>query len=314
MNKVYVGNLFTGEDDRDTYQDYCYLHKIYAIGWAIDTIPNSIDEYKTIARNVFRNKEGKENRGLNMAISAIEKLESGDFIWTRYSKTGQYLLGKVAKNGQDITSADFHHLYESKNGNDVYCLSVPCEKWEIFNMDQVPGIILNSFRGQTIKQSSHSQHIINYCSNIFYKTEPSRQDVLALKSFLSPDDEEDLLGMYLQKKEHYLMYPSTNKRETDTFEYMLAKEKDDGSIQKAIIQCKMGNTDIELEDFEDYKTFKIYCVTDEGEVKYKGNTYKGDKPNIHVLSLMDLLIWAKDKDNIDILPDRIRENLKITDF
>ena len=57
MSKVYVGNLFTGEDDRDTYQDYCYLHKIYAIGWATDTIPNSMEEYKTIARNAFKNKD-----------------------------------------------------------------------------------------------------------------------------------------------------------------------------------------------------------------------------------------------------------------
>jgi len=324
MSEVYVGNLFADEDDRDDYQQYCFGKpisdkSIYAIGWAVKAHPNNIKEYEDIAEQTeYDTKKGKkkgcEIPKFESTINTIKQLNAGDFIWTRRPKTGEYWLGKVSKEVSDISEEDFYQVYQTTNpSNHDYCLSVPCEKWVPLKIDSVPGIVSNSFYGHVICHSSASSKIFNYCQYLYGDIKELTLSVDSLKKILSPDDEEDLLGLYLQKEKHYLIYPSTNKRGTAAFEYMLAKQEN-GSIQKAICQCKMGNTDIELEDFEDYKTFEIYCVTDEGKVKYKGNTYEGDKPNVHVLSLMDLLIWAKKKENIDILPDRIKKYLSNTDF
>ena len=315
MSEVYIGNLFASDTQKDVYQEYCFKKHIYAIGWAVLTIPNTMKEYIEISKEHFRKDNGEENTGLNRAIKVITDIKKGDFVWTRCRKTGKYWLGKVAKDGKDISSEDFYHIYDDDKNRTVYCLSLPCEKeWKEYNMDQVPGIVICNFQRMTIKLCPQSQHVINYCESLYNETELPQQELPALKAFLSPDDEEDLLGIFLQKEEHYWIYPSTNKSGTAAYEYMLAKKDEKENIQKAICQCKMGNDDIELKNFEKYKDFEIYCVTDEGEVKYKGNTYEGDKPNVHVLSLMDLLIWAKKKENIDILPNRIKRNLKKTDF
>lgn len=322
MSSVYIGNLFTDEPKRDDYQKYCYEHHIYAIGWAIEMIPQTLNEYEKIAKGV---NKWEKDVGLTKAITAIRQIKKGDLIWSRCRKTGKYWLGKATKNGEDLSAEDFHHIYDNKKNQTVYCLSVPLEKWKVYNMDQVPGVIISNFRRITIKYCKQSKYIINYCESLYNETKPARQNLNALKAFLSPDDEEDLLGLYLQKEKNYLIYPSTNKRGTAAYEYMLAKKNEDGSIQKAICQCKMENTDIELKDFDDYKDFEVYCVTDKGEVKLNGNKYEGQKYNngksiMYIKSLDELLNWANEEDNegnkknLDILPDRIRENLKITDF
>jgi hypothetical protein len=317
MSEVYVGNLFTGEkaSDRDKFQKYCFEHKIYAIGWAVDKKPSSIDEYENLAKSV---DDWKDDVGLTMAINAMRSIEKNDFIWTRYSKNGTYLLGKVKKSGKEVSIDDFYSLYKNKNGKDLYCLSIPCQEWKIFSMDEVPGIILNSFRGQTVKHSSYSENIEDYCKNLYNGTLSKRNSLSTFKALLTPDDEEDLLGLYLQQEKQYLIYPSTNKRSTAAYEYILIR-KNKNQIQKAIVQCKMGSDDINLNPLLKHKKIKsfenceIYCVTDKGKTYYNNQEYKeGTIDTVHIISLDNLINWAKQ--NIDILPDRVKANLSITDF
>ena len=76
---------------------------------------------------------------------------------------------------------------------------------------------------------------------------------------------------------------------------------------KACIQCKIGNSNVEVdkirEEFEDYKIF--ICVLDE---RQKGN-YTDEKRNIEEITFDELFKWAQKHKKI--LPQRIQNYLSL---
>ena len=90
---------------------------------------------------------------------------------------------------------------------------------------------------------------------------------------------------------------------------MLVK-KEGKEVRKAIVQCKMGKDCIDMDDLRSNEDFDIYCVTDQGEVKNKSDADN----NLTDMKLDDLLQWAKDEENYDLLPDRIKKYMKICNY
>lgn len=318
MSEVYVGNLFADEPLKNIYQQKCDKYNIYSIGWAVKEHPKNFEEYCKAAKKTKYKKgdkyvAGEEIRGLKSTIKTIAKLKKGDFIWTRNPEKGEYWLGRVTKNIQDIGVEDFYQIYkidQETDSSDDFCLSIPCEKWKKFKLDEVPGNIINSFMGHVIAHSSASEKIFSYCKSIYDNEQYPTISVEDFKYLLHPDDEEDLLGLYLQKEKNYYIYPSTNKLATAAFEYELI-QKD--TLKKAIIQCKMSDTNIDLNSLLSYG-YDIYCTTDKGNILYNDKIYKkGDITNIKVeiLPLDFLITWAAKPENICILPNRLQRYIKM---
>lgn len=306
---VFIGNLFTDEDDEEckTRQEYCFDKdkSIYAIGWAVekDAQPQSFEDYKK--------KYSGDKSGWKKAVDVMAEIKSGDFIWSRRRASGQYMLTKVKQDVSANTAKDFYAVEEA----DKYNLSVICEKWIPFDLDQVQGLVANKFAHGTIKhccskadRDIETKYIEKYCKYLYDGIKPEGFDITALKVLLHPDDEEDLLGIMLQKQ-GYILYPSTNKSGTAAYEYMLVK-KEGEEIKKAIVQCKMGKETINMDDLRKNEKFEIYCVTDEGKVENK----RASDNNVTVMKLDDLLQWAKDEENYDLLPDRIKKYMKICNY
>lgn len=222
------------------------------------------------------------------------------------------MLTKVKQDVSANTAKDFYAVEEQDKCN----LSVICEKWKPLNLDQVPGLVVNKFRYGTIKhccckderKKIEEKYIEPYCRYLYDGIKPEGFDITTLKLLLHPDDEEDLLGIMLQKQ-GYILYPSTNKSGTAAYEYMLVK-KEGKEVRKAIVQCKMGEDKINIDDLRKNEKFEIYCVTDEGKVENK----RASDNNVTVMKLDDLLQWAKDKENYKLLPERIKKYMKICNF
>ena len=302
---VFIGNLFTDEDECKKKQDFCFDKNIYAIGWAVekDAQPQSFEDYKK--------KYSGDKSGWEKAVDVMAEIKSGDFIWSRRRASGQYMLTKVKYDVTANTAKDFYAVEEAGK----YNLSVICEEWKPLNLDQVPGLVVSKFAHGTIKhccckndRKLEEKYIEPYCRYLYDGIKPEGFDITALKLLLHPDDEEDLLGIMLQKQ-GYILYPSTNKSGTAAYEYMLVK-KEKGKIKKAIVQCKMGKETINMDDLRSNEDFDIYCVTDEGKVENKSDKDK----NLTVMKLDDLLQWAKDEENYDLLPDRIKKYMKICNY
>ena len=102
---------------------------------------------------------------------------------------------------------------------------------------------------------------------------------------LSPTECEDLLYFYLYHKFKYIAVPSTNKIETQNYEFvMLNSEKRE---EKIYIQVKNGAVNIEINEYKNLKG-KVYLLTTNGNILRNGiilNNNNIDINNGKVLSL-----------------------------
>lgn len=310
MVDVYIGNLFTNAGKkRNLYQDKCFNDKVFCIGWSLAYKPLDKEQYVS----AIKQKTPDGQKGFGKAMECMSKIKEGDFIWSRNSLSGKIYLGKVTGYNNQIY--DFYEIDDNQ-----WCLAVHCQ-WREFNLDDVPGIIVNSFARCTIKHSSTSNGPLSAYFECLYSGQKGNIK-LAKKSiydFLSPEDQEDLLGIYLQKEHQYIIYPSSNKSGTTAYEYMLAK-KEDEHLKKAIVQCKMGGADIFLKAFQEYDDCNIWCVTLHGDVYYDKSKSKkyhnGELAHVKVFKMGDvnhdeLIQWAYEEENKFLLPSRIQKYLEL---
>lgn len=310
MVDVYVGNLFTDvKEKRNLYQSKCFNDNVYCIGWPLTYKPSDKEQYVSAVKL----KMPDEQKGFSKAMACMDKIKEGDFIWSRNSLSGKIYLGKVTGYNNQIY--DFYEI-----DDDQWCLAVHCQ-WKIFNLDDVPGIIVNSFPRCTIKHSSTSDSALSTYFECLYSGQKDNVKLSkqSIYGFLCPEEQEDLLGIYLQKEHKYIIYPSSNKSGTTAYEYMLAK-KEDNQLKKAIVQCKMGGADIFLDAFQKYEDCNIWCVTLNGDVYYdksKSKKYRnGELAHVKIFKMGDvkndeLMQWAYKKENKFLLPSRIQKYLEI---
>lgn len=310
MVDVYVGNLFTDvKEKRNLYQSKCFNDNVYCIGWPLTYKPSDKEQYVSAVKL----KTLDEQKGFGKAMACMNKIKEGDFIWSRNSLSGKFYLGKVIGYNNQIY--DFYEIDDNQ-----WCLAVHCQ-WIEFDLDDVPGIIVNSFARCTVKHSSTSDSALSTYFECLYSGQKDNVKLSkqSIYDFLSPEDQEDLLGIYLQKEHKYIIYPSSNKSGTTAYEYMLAK-KEDKQLKKAIVQCKMGGADIFLDAFQKYEDCNIWCVTFKGDVYYdksKSEKYhNGELANVKVFKMGnvnrdELIQWAYKEENKFLLPSRIQKYLEI---
>lgn len=274
--------------------NYCIDNKVAGIGWPVNPVPQSVDAYALAAKSKYGNRCS--------AIPFAMKTSVGDLIWSR-DENGTYYLGRV--NSSWIYC------------NDDECLSLDipnqlsCEWVKIKSEDYVPGRIVASFRArrsfQQIDDSMalYSEWIYNAINQNSITSLLSKSDIKLKNdffSFISSEDCEDIVGLYLQKNLSYYLIPSSCKSDTIGVEFRL-KNFQNGTT--AVAQVKQGKVDLDerLIDNAD----RIFLFTTQGNAKSsseKITTLSVDEMRVFIEECTALMpekikIWINIYDNLN---------------
>ena len=274
--------------------------KIVAIGWTLrediynelteseknrleaneKSIKNDFEEYKEIIeKNSYETIRGEKKNFFNGKVNAnlirLNNLEKDDLIWIR--SKGKYYLGRVTEKS--------HYLYayrDSQKNSDILKLGInnqftDIEWYEIGDESDVAGSISTSFiKGialRRIKQKGSleiSQILFNkYSKKTYYSTNKLENNSKNFYSLLSPNDCEDLLYFFFYHKFKYVTIPSTNKTNTQTYEFVMLSPKN--RKKKIYIQVKNGNSekvDLYLDNYLGLNG-KVYLLTTGGQIYEK---------------------------------------------
>ncbi|MCF2494288.1 8-oxoguanine DNA glycosylase OGG fold protein [Dyadobacter chenhuakuii] len=165
-------------------------------------------------------------------------------------------------------------------------------------VDSVPGKVVSSFIASRTLQmvhgvSEYSQQTYNELSGTNHYS-PDLTGYTEIFSFLSWDDCEDLVGLYLQVTEGYLVIPSSCKTDTLAYEFVLTKT---GTGEKAVVQVKTGDTGLNKDDYKDVNV-KVYLFSVNGS--YLGNNY----PHVSLVSMADLKVFLYT--HRELMPEKIK--------
>lgn len=329
--------------------EYCINENVMAMGWTLresiydfldandknslkneeKEIKNDFNKYKKIIeKNIYPSLnqkfyEGKVNGNIKRLANDIQK---DDLIWIR--SKGIYYLGRKTKNSKYLYKYcdDPTNIILQKGINNQL---TNIEWFEIGDESDVPGYVSTSFIGgytlqriQKIGSSIFSQILYNKkykekYNEIYYKNIDIPKNNSIIKTFyslLSPIECEDLLYFYLYNKYGYIAIPSTNKIETQNYEFVMLNSNN--REEKIYIQVKNGEVDIEINDYMDLKG-KIYLLTTDGNILRNGlrissrnvdintgkilnlsNTFKGEIYIINPNKLFNFIRNAYDNKNI----------------
>lgn len=299
-------------------------------------IKNNFKEYKKIIeQETYETIKGEKkkffNGKINNSLNNLKKLKENDLVWIR--SKGKYYLGRITEKS--------HYLYayrDSKKDSDILKLGINNQftdvEWlEIGDESDIPGSISTSFiRGtalRRIKQKGSleiSQILYNrHIKKDHYPINKIENNIENFYSLLSPTGCEDLLYFYLYHKFKYIVIPSTNKINTQNYEFvMLNSNNRDGKIY---IQVKNGEVNIEINNYKNFRG-EIYLLTTRGNVLKSGkiltknnidmdngkilNLDGSFKGNIFIINPEALYEFAKEayKDETILMPQSILQWFK----
>jgi hypothetical protein len=267
--------------------------KIVAIGWTLrediyneltatgkneleedeKSIKDDFEKYKKIIeKNNYETIKGEKKSffygKVNPNLIRLNNLKKDDLIWIR--SKGKYHLGRVTEKS--------HYLYayrDSQKNSDILKLGINNQftdiDWcEVGSESDIPGRILIAFyqREALIEIDEKfvvdiSQILYNKKDNYYKISNKLENNKTNFYSLLSPNDCEDLLYFYLYHKFKYIVIPSTNKINTQNYEFvMLNSNNRDGKIY---IQVKNGEVNIEINNYKNFRG-EIYLLTTRGNV------------------------------------------------
>lgn len=281
----------SSQDEKDF--EFCLQNKILGVGWCLRDdndnpyVPASIEECEQKGREQY-----PSSRGFVVAIHALKEMAVDDLIWTRHN--GIYYLCRVLSTWK--YNCDSAHVYE-----DVVNY-VEVEFHEIGTMETVPGKVVNAFRARSSLQRikgeiplQYAEHLYNAITGTQFYPDCTvkKEDIL---EFLQPEDVEEVVSLYLQLEKGYLIYSSTNKLDTQTYELVAVAR--DGS-HKAYPQVKTGNTSLDGSQFKELTAGgdKVFLFTVDGEYCNTAGMEILDKK-----ALIDFIYAHK-----NIMPGRIQQ-------
>ena len=310
--------------------------KIVAIGWTLrediyneltnedkikveeneKSIKNDFEKYKEIIeKNSYKTIRDNKRKfffgKVNPNLIRLNNLKKDDLIWIR--SKGIYYLGRVTEKS--------HYLYayrDSKKDSDILKLGISNQftgiEWhEIGTESEIPGRILIAFyqREALIEIDEKfvvdiSQILYNKKDNYYKISNKLKNNKTNFYSLLSPNDCEDLLYFYLYHKFKYIVIPSTNKINTQNYEFVMLNSNN--RDEKIYIQVKNGEVNIEINNYKNFGG-EIYLLTTRGNVLKNGKILT--KNNIDMNNGKILNLDSSFKGNIFIInPEALYEFAK----
>lgn len=282
----------------DPFQ-FCLERSIVAAGWPIDGMAT-----QSIADCEERGKSQYPGRSFTRMIHAMRDMQPNDLVWTRRPLTSEYYLCRVLgpwryEAGPGYDEADVHQ-------------TVPVEFVGPLPIDEVPGKVVNCFRSQSTVQRVHGDWVgkkwvnpsLEMSMRIYNRNGREKElydteslDANSVLQMLLPEDVEELVSLYLQVEEDYLLYSSSNKLYTAGVEYEMVKR--DGS-RHCYTQVKTGNVTLEPSEYAN--------LAADGSEVYLYSTCQGDDERatagVTVLTNGQLIDFMQA--NKKILPRRIK--------
>jgi hypothetical protein len=270
---------------------------IVGIGWSVADIatPVSWESYLEAAEELYK---GKGHKAWKTAINIMkDRMCRDDLVWTR-NKEGIYSLGRVTSDWR-YDGSDSHRKADIVNFRE-------CEWHTVGIVDTVPGKLVNSFiPSATVQRVNNSavmkfsQLIYNEKSNSnFYKIgNLSGKNIFDL---LASDDCEDALAIFLQEKCGYYVIPSSCKKSTAGYEYVLVDAK---TGERAIAQVKGGDESLNNGDYSKYD-MKVYLFAVSGN--YNGQS----KANITTIQPEEIRKFLYEYTYL--LPERMKKWVEMT--
>lgn len=267
--------------------DYCIQNNIAGIGWPVSSKPSSPMEYANLVKETY----GK----LTASAAFATKPQAGDFIWAR-SRNGEYYLGRLDQDqgGWYYSDRPLHLDLDIPNQR-------KCHWVFIGNEANVPGKIVACFRPVNAFQAINDQQMERYSEWLYINpkgvsetvTSSSRKvEPAAFFKMISADDCEDIVGLYLQKAKGYCLIPSTCKRTTIGYEFILHH----GITGKtAAVQVKQGS--VALDERLIKVADRIYLFSTQG-------TVSAIAPNVEVISSHELYAFVIQHEHL--LPQKIK--------
>ena len=310
--------------------------KIVAIGWTLrediyneltatgkneleedeKSIKDDFEKYKKIIeKNNYETIKGEKKSffygKVNPNLIRLNNLKKDDLIWIR--SKGKYHLGRVTEKS--------HYLYayrDSQKNSDILKLGINNQftdiEWhEIGTESEIPGRILIAFyqREALIEIDEKfvvdiSQILYNKKDNYYKISNKLENNKTNFYSLLSPNDCEDLLYFYLYHKFKYIVIPSTNKINTQNYEFIMLNSNN--RDEKIYIQVKNGEVNIEINNYKNFRG-EIYLLTTRGNVLKNGKILT--KNNIDMNNGKILNLDGSFKGNIFIInPEALYEFAK----
>ena len=310
--------------------------KIVAIGWTLrediyneltatgkneleedeKSIKDDFEKYKKIIeKNNYETIKGEKKSffygKVNPNLIRLNNLKKDDLIWIR--SKGKYHLGRVTEKS--------HYLYayrDSQKNSDILKLGINNQftdiDWcEVGSESDIPGRILIAFyqREALIEIDEKfvvdiSQILYNKKDNYYKISNKLGNNKTNFYSLLSPNDCEDLLYFYLYHKFKYIVIPSTNKINTQNYEFVMLNSNN--RDEKIYIQVKNGEVNIEINNYKNFRG-EIYLLTTRGNVLKNGKILT--KNNIDMNNGKILNLDSSFKGNIFIInPEALYEFAK----
>ena len=315
MKDINVWKLLTNTSG-GSISNYCIKNGVAAMGWSLlgdeeKSIPKvPIGERKNIKTyEIFMDyavKQEYKKSGTDNIKRLVKDVEENDIIWIRCE--GRYYLTRVTKNSAWRFCVE-KEAVDLDASNQLTNLMWICAGDE----SQVPGAIRNALIGGGRSQTFCRIHAdgVREFSELIYDQKSidtykyNRAIELTLNSFyslLSPDDCEDLLysWLYNQSRKNYMCIPSTNKKGTQKYEFVMVD-----SVTGKHIYCQVKNGEVNL-DAEEYK----YLTDNNDNEVYlfssKGTVFNAEKyEKIKEVSPKDLFDFACDEKNKNTIPPHI---------
>lgn len=253
----------------------CLDNGFVGVGWQIDYEKGPI-EWNFYEKRATKRYYDKGDNSWWPALKAIKiKMEINDLIWTR-DLQGIYHLGRI--------TGDWYYNTSKKCEKADLVNVRPCEWLKVGTIGAVPGKVVNSFRARRTVQKVNGSSINMYSQYIF--NEHSGSEIYSLDSgsgsnifnLMSSEDLEDVIGIYLQFKEGYMIVPSSSKMDTMHYEYQLINRS---KGKRAVVQVKNGHDPLNRDNYADIED-TVYLFTSQGE-------YTGRKrPNIICLESAEI--------------------------
>lgn len=249
------------------------------------------EQYEKLAAEEY------DSKGFNAVRLLNREARPNDLIWTR-DMNGKYYLAQVQSPWEYLDTEDGRR---ADIVNVVRCKIKPIEK-----SDDVPGKIVAHFiRGPAIRQIKDPT-LVSY-SQLLWNQLAESGDYLSqtnssgsIFTYLDWEATEDVIFIYLQIQ-GWLIIPHSRKVNTMSYEFIAINRE---TSERAIVQVKTGNTELNIEDWEDFAE-TVFLFQASG--KYLGSEAQ------NVICLRPSTIETFVRTNIQIMPGAVQRWIKYLD-
>lgn len=263
---------------------FCFDRNVAGVGWPVKHEGATVDWGRYGA--LYPVCHPGDRSGL-VATGFLREVRVGDLIWSR-DWAGEYYLGRV-------TSPWRYEIDPEYERADIVNV-VGCEWIRAGAVDVVPGRVVNAFRPARVLQRIRNEESLAYSMHLFsrrndaegtdfWQKRPSFRHGGDPFYFLSPDDCEDLVGLYLQER-GWTILPSTCKPSTQTYEYLLHHRE---TGETAAVQVKQGSKKLPVELYNDLQVDRFFLFATDG--LYGGTP----APNVTCLDPVELRAYLLDR-------------------